>query len=85
MVRGLAFAGNRALDDEILKSAISTTASGWWATSFLRFLGLGEKRFFNEVEFQKDVVRLIILYRQSGCMNAVVDTVTMEPRRSFPR
>ena len=80
VVRGLTFEGNRALDDEILKSAIATTASGWWATSFLRRLGLGEKRYFNEVEFQKDVVRLIILYRQSGYMNAVVDTVVRRGR-----
>ena len=81
VVRGLAFEGNSALADEILKSAIATTASGWWATSFLRVLGLGEKRYFDEVEFQKDVVRLIILYRQSGYMNAVVDTVV---RRDVP-
>jgi len=40
----------------------------------VRWLGLGEKRYLNEVEFRRDVVRLILLYRQSGYMNAVVDT-----------
>ena len=37
-------------------------------------LGLGEKRYFDEQEFRRDVVRLVLLYRQSGYMTAVVDT-----------
>ena len=85
VVRGLAFAGNRALDDYTLASAIATTKSGWWATfGPLRWLGLGEKRYFDELEFRRDVVRLILLYRQSGYMNAVVDTlVRRTPRDVF--
>jgi outer membrane protein assembly complex protein YaeT len=75
VVRGLSIVGNRALDDYTLESAIATTKSSWWARSqFVRWLGLGEKRYLNEVEFRRDVVRLILLYRQSGYMNAVVDT-----------
>jgi len=75
VVRGLSFDGNRALDDYTLASAIATTSSSWWATYWLvRWMGLGEKRYFNEVEFRRDVVRLILLYRQSGYMRAVVDT-----------
>src|SRR5919198_5617250 len=75
VVRGLSFAGNKALDDYTLASAIATTNSSKWATFWLvRWMGLGEKRYFNEVEFRRDVVRLILLYRQSGYMNAVVDT-----------
>jgi outer membrane protein assembly complex protein YaeT len=82
VVRGLSFVGNRALDDYTLESAISTTKSSWWArTPFVRSLGLGEKRYFNEVEFRRDVVRLILLYRQSGYMNAVVDTVVRRTPR----
>jgi len=74
-VRGLGFVGNRALDDYRLSSAISTTKSSWFATSpFVRWLGLGEKRYFDEQEFRRDVVRLLLLYRQSGYMTAVVDT-----------
>jgi len=75
VVRGLSIVGNRALDDYTLESAIATTKSSWWARSqFVRWLGLGEKRYLNEVEFRRDVVRLILLYRQSDYMNAVVDT-----------
>jgi outer membrane protein insertion porin family len=75
IVRGLSFVGNRALDDYTLESAIATTKSSAWARYWIvRWLGLGEKRYFNEIEFRRDVVRLILLYRQSGYMNAVVDT-----------
>src|SRR5947208_3419871 len=75
VVRGLWFVGNKALDDYTLESAIATTKSSWWARyGIVRWMGLGEKRYFNEVEFRRDVVRLILLYRQSGYMNAVVDT-----------
>jgi len=74
-VRGLGFVGNHALDDYTLSSAISTTRSSWFATNpFVRWLGLGEKRYFDEQAFRRDVVRLLLLYRQSGYMTAVVDT-----------
>ena len=82
MVRELAFDGNRALEDLTLESAIATTKSSWWARSpLVRWLGLGEKRYFSEVEFRRDVVRLILLYRQSGYMNAVVDTLVRRTPR----
>lgn len=75
MVRKLEFQGNRALDEFTLASAIATTKSSAFATlPVLRLLGLGEKRSFDEIEFRRDVVRLILLYRQSGYMNAVIDT-----------
>ncbi|HYU09482.1 MAG TPA: BamA/TamA family outer membrane protein [Gemmatimonadales bacterium] len=75
VVRGLSFDGNRAIDGLTLESVIATTKSSAWASRwYLRWLGLGEKRYFNEVEFRRDVVRLILFYRQSGYMNAVVDT-----------
>src|SRR5256885_16820134 len=45
-------------------------ARQWW----LRWLGLGEKRTFDELEFRRDVVRLVLLYRQSGYMDVAVDT-----------
>jgi outer membrane protein insertion porin family len=82
VVRGLSFAGNRALDDYTLESAIATTKSSGWARHwYVRWLGLGEKRYFNEIEFRRDVVRLILLYRQSGYMNAVVDTLVQRTPR----
>src|SRR5437867_7787141 len=76
VVRGLSFEGNHALDDYTLGTAIATSNSSWFARAFLiRSFGLGEKRYFNEVEFRRDVIRLMLLYRQSGYMNAVVDTL----------
>ncbi|HKC46843.1 MAG TPA: BamA/TamA family outer membrane protein [Gemmatimonadales bacterium] len=75
MVRGLTFVGNKAIDDYTLKTVIATSSSSYFATAFwLRWLGLGAKRYFDEVEFQRDVVRLILFYRQSGYMQAVIDT-----------
>lgn len=76
MVRGLSFVGNHAIDDYTLSTAIATTnssdfASKWW----LRWIGLGEKRYFDELGFRRDVVRLLLLYRQSGYLNAGVDTL----------
>jgi len=82
VVRGLSFEGNHAIDDYTLSTAIATTNSSTFATSpFLRWLGLGEKRSFNELEFRRDVVRLLLLYRQSGYMNAVVDTLVRREGR----
>src|SRR3989441_821978 len=86
VVRGLAFEGNRAIDDYTLSTAIATSnssffASVWW----LRWMGfLGEKRYLNEIELRRDVVRLLLLYRQSGYMGAVIDTlVRREGRDAF--
>src|SRR6267142_459396 len=84
VVRGLSFEGNHAIDDYTLSTAIATTNSSAFATSpFLRWLGLGEKRSFNELEFRRDVVRLMLLYRQSGYMNAVVDTLVRREGRDI--
>ncbi len=75
VVRGLRFVGNHALDDYTLSSAIATTKSSGFATNpLVRWLGLGEKRYLDELGFRRDVVRLLLLYRQSGYMTAVVDT-----------
>jgi len=75
VVRGLDFQGNRSVDEYTLRSIISTTSSSLLATSpLLRWTGLGAKRYFDELEFRRDVVRLILFYRQSGFMNVVVDT-----------
>jgi outer membrane protein insertion porin family len=75
VVRGLTFVGNRAIDDYTLSTVIATSTSSYFATAWwVRWLGLGAKRYFDEVEFQRDVVRLILFYRQSGYMQAVIDT-----------
>src|SRR5436309_12726547 len=83
VVRGLSFDGNHAIDDYTLSSAIATTNSSAFATKwYLRWIPwLGEKRYFNELEFRRDVIRLLLLYRQSGYMNAVVDTLVRREGR----
>lgn len=76
VVRGLSFEGNRSIDTYTLKSAIATTPSAWLASAWwVRWLGLGEKRYLDEIEFRRDVVRLLLLYRQSGYMRVQIDTV----------
>src|SRR5437773_1128696 len=83
VVRGLSFEGNHAIDDYTLGAAIATTNSSAFATKwYLRWIRfLGEKRYFNELEFRRDVVRLLLLYRQSGYMNAVIDTLVRREGR----
>jgi outer membrane protein insertion porin family len=75
VVRQLKYVGNHAIDDYTLSTVIATSNSAWFArSSLVRWLGLGAKRTFDELEFRRDVVRLILFYRQSGFMQAVVDT-----------
>jgi outer membrane protein insertion porin family len=76
VVRQLSFEGNRAIPDEVLAAAIVTTNSSWFARAFFfRWLGLGAKRYFDEEEFRRDVVRLSVLYKRSGYPDAVIDTL----------
>ncbi len=76
VVRGLHFEGNHAIDDYSLSVAIGTTNSSWFARSALvRWIGLGERRYFDPVEFRRDVLRVTLYYRQSGFMDVQVDTV----------
>ncbi len=77
VIRQLKFEGNQAISDEILAAAIVTTNSSWFARAFLfrSFKFLGTKRFFDEEEFRRDVVRLSVLYKRSGYPDAVVDTL----------
>jgi outer membrane protein insertion porin family len=76
VVRQLEFSGNKAISDEVLGTAIATTNSSTFARSvLLRWLGLGAKRYFDEQEFRRDVVRLGVLYKRSGYYEAVIDTL----------
>ena len=76
VVRGLHFEGNHALDDYTLAMSIATTNSGYLARAgWIRWLGLGEKKYFDETEFRRDVLRLILLYRISGYLQVRVDTL----------
>jgi len=76
VVRQLELRGNRAISDEVLAAAIATTNSSWFARAWpFRWLGLGAKRYFDEQEFRRDVVRLGVLYKRSGYADAVIDTL----------
>jgi outer membrane protein assembly complex protein YaeT len=85
VVRQLQFTGNRAISDEVLAAAIVTTNSSWFARTLLvRWLGLGAKRYFDEEEFRRDVVRVSVLYKRSGYPDAVVDTlVRRDPENAY--
>jgi outer membrane protein assembly complex protein YaeT len=79
VVRGLDFEGNEAIDDYTLRISIATSQSGAFARPgilHVMTLGLlGEKRYFDETEFRRDVLRMLLLYRRSGFLEARVDTV----------
>lgn len=78
IVYGLAFEGNRAIDDNTLRASIATSRSSWFA----RVVGfLGEKRYFDETEFRRDVLRIEALYRQGGFVDASVDTLVRRAGR----
>ncbi|HZN97941.1 MAG TPA: BamA/TamA family outer membrane protein [Gemmatimonadales bacterium] len=76
VVRSLEFEGNGAISDEVLATAIATTNSSWFARfPLVRWIGLGAKRYFDEEEFRRDVVRLSVLYKRSGYPDAQIDTL----------
>jgi outer membrane protein assembly factor BamA len=83
VVRKVAFEGNRAIDDLTLAAAIQTTSSSFFATFWpVRWLGLGERRRFNERDFERDVERIAVLYRASGFLEVRVDTVVRRTEES---
>ncbi|HEU5170373.1 MAG TPA: BamA/TamA family outer membrane protein [Gemmatimonadales bacterium] len=83
VIRGLSFRGNAALSDEALAAAIGTTKSSFFATSPLfSWLGLGEKRYFDELEFRRDVLRLAVLYKRTGFPDVQVDTIVRRDERN---
>lgn len=85
VIRRLEFEGNKAIRNEALATAIATTNSSVFARSFLfRWMGLGEKRYFDEQEFRRDVVRLDVFYRRSGYPHVKIDTaVTRTPENVY--
>jgi len=76
VVRAVDFTGNRAIGDEQLRISIATSQSSWFAREpLVSWLGLGEKRYLNDTELRRDVLRITALYRQTGFLDVVVDTV----------
>ena len=66
------FRGNETFPDAELEAAIATTPSSFW-----RRVGFpwGAERCLDRLEFQRDVLRLRLFYRQRGFYKATVDTV----------
>ena len=83
VIRQVAFDGNKALSDAVLRAAIGTSNSSWFARTWgIRVLGLGDTRIFDPVEFRRDVLRVTLLYRQSGYMDVRVDTLVRRDART---
>ena len=72
-VRRLRFAGNERFSDAELGSAVVTTASSWER----RWFGvLGAKRCIDRAaDLPRDLLRLVIFYRNRGYPQATVDTL----------
>lgn len=81
-MRQLKFEGNASINKTTLAAAIGTTQSSWFATfPLVRWIGLGEKRYFDETEFRRDVLRLEVLYKRSGFPDVAVDTTVRRTDR----
>ena len=51
-------------------------------TSLVSWVGLGQRRYFDEREFRRDVLRLKLLYSQAGYPDAVIDTTVVRSPES---
>jgi outer membrane protein insertion porin family/translocation and assembly module TamA len=72
------FQGNNTFADQDLAAAIATTESSIWRRWGLPFFGA--ERCLDRVEFQRDVLRLRLYYRQRGFYGTQVDTVVTTER-----
>ena len=78
LITGLSFTGNRGLDDYTLGVSVATTNSSWWVrTGLVSWTGIGQRRYFDEREFRRDVLRLKLLYAQAGYPDAAIDTTVV--------
>lgn len=76
VVRQLDFSGNDNISSQLLEASIETTKSALFARSgLLRWMGLGAKRYFNQRDFEEDVLRIEVLYKRSGFPSVQVDTL----------
>lgn len=75
-MKQLKFEGNKSIEGATLAASIATSNSSWLRRSGLTsWMGAGPKKYLDERELQRDVLRLEVLYRRSGFPSAVVDTV----------
>ena len=68
----LDFTGNRSFPASVLANGIATTPSNWARRSFKFF---GTRYCLDKAEFPRDVIRLILFYRNHGFLDIKVDTV----------
>lgn len=68
----LDFTGNRSFPAAVLANGIATTPSNWARRSFKFF---GTRYCLDKAEFPRDVIRLILFYRNHGFLDIKVDTV----------
>jgi outer membrane protein insertion porin family/translocation and assembly module TamA len=68
----LEFTGNHAFPSAVLANGIATTPSNW-ARRTLKFFGT--RYCLDKVEFPRDVIRLLLFYRNHGYYDVAVDTV----------
>ncbi len=77
VIRALKWKGNKSIGTTVLENAIATTNSSFFARqapfSWLGFLG--EKRYLDDTDFQRDVLRVGVLYKLSGFPDVQVDTM----------
>ncbi|MGH7594204.1 MAG: POTRA domain-containing protein, partial [Gemmatimonadales bacterium] len=75
-VRGVHFQGVHGVDPLVLAASIATTQSSAFARwGLVRWFGFGDKRYFNQLEFTRDVYRLQVVFKRSGYPDVKVDTV----------
>jgi len=68
----LEFTGNRSFAPALLANGIATTPSNWARRVFKVF---GTRYCLDKAEFPRDVIRLILFYRNHGFLDVKVDTV----------
>ena len=71
-VSRLEFKGNHSFKSAVLADGIATTASSW---ARRRFKFFGTRYCLDPREFPRDVIRLILFYRNHGFLSVSVDTL----------
>jgi outer membrane protein insertion porin family len=76
VIRALKWKGNKSISSTTLDSKIATTNSSFFARQapFSWFGVLGEKRYLDETDFERDVLRVGVFYKLSGFPDVKVDT-----------
>lgn len=74
LVHDIDFRGNETFEDTDLAASIATTASSFWRRAGFPF---GAERCLDRTEFQRDLLRLRLFYRQRGFYKTEVDTTVV--------